>query len=163
MIKSFQKKKQQFSIEEITEKIKYYCKYQERCCSEVKEKLYSFNISKAEVEDVLNEMIRQGYVDDKRFAVAFARGKFKLKKWGKQKIKNALKQKYISDECISQALNAIDKNEYKNVFYSLADKKLNSLTIVKSIYTKKRKVSDYLLQKGFDQQLVYEYVHSINS
>ena len=151
----------QFSKEEIIQKLKYYCNYQERCHREVKEKLYSLNLRKADVESVLADLIELDIVNEERFAIAFTRGKFNLKKWGKQKIKAGLKQKSISEYCIKKALNTINNSDYENVLNKLADKKLKELKHEKNIFIKKRKLQNYLLQKGFESSLINSFLKAI--
>ena len=81
-------------------KIKHYCAYQERCHSEVKEKLYSFGLYKQQVENILSKLIEDNYLNEERFAIAFAGGKFRMKHWGRKKIEYELRQKQVSTFCI---------------------------------------------------------------
>jgi regulatory protein len=153
--------KQYFSKEEALQKAKQYCAYQERCHSEVKEKLYSFGLHKNDVEELLAQLISDNYLNEERFSIQFAGGKFRIKQWGRVKIKYQLKQKGVSEYCIKKALLSIDKADYKKVLYKLADAKLVSLKSEKNIFTKKRKLQDHLLQKGFESDLVREIVNDI--
>ena len=84
------------SLETYWQKIKHYCAYQERCHGEVRNKLYSFDLKKKNVEDIIARLIEEDYLNEERFALAFARGKFRMKRWGKEKIFFALKQKHFS-------------------------------------------------------------------
>ena len=95
-------------IEKGLQKIKYFCSYQERSHQEVKEKLYSFGLYKYEVEALVAQCIEENYLNEERYALAFAGGKFRINNWGRLKIKFALKQKRISEYCIKLALNSID-------------------------------------------------------
>ncbi|HRD43896.1 MAG TPA: RecX family transcriptional regulator, partial [Ferruginibacter sp.] len=103
--------------EKAWQKIKHYCAYQERSHKEVKEKLYGFGLYKAEVELLLTQLIEENYLNEERFATAFAGGKFRMKQWGRQKIKYELKQKQVSDYCIKKALAAIDGEQYEKILY----------------------------------------------
>jgi regulatory protein len=104
--------KQFHSKEEALQKAKHYCAYQERCHSEVKEKLYSLGMNKKEVDELLSELISDNYLNEERFAILFAGGKFRIKQWGRIKIKYALKQKQVSEYCIKKALAAIYERDY---------------------------------------------------
>ena len=140
------------------QKAKHYCAYQERSHSEVREKLYSFKLHKNEVEQLLTQLIEEDYLNEERFAIAYAGGKFRIKHWGKEKIKYALKQKYVSDYCIRKALATIPATDYNKTFFSVADKKLATLKSEKNIFIKKRKMKDYLQQKGFELKMINDYL-----
>jgi len=135
-------------------KIKQYCAYQERSHSEVKDKLYNYGISKNDIDDILSKLIEDNYLNEERFAIHFAGGKFRIKRWGKVKIKYQLKQKQVSDYCIKKALAAIDTADYKKTLYKLADAKIATLKAEKNIFIKKRKLQDHLIQKGYELDLV---------
>ena len=139
-------------------KIKQYCAYQERCHSEVKERLYGYGLLKVEVEEILSKLIEENYLNEERFAIQFAGGKFRIKQWGKVKIKYELKQKWISDYCIKKALSLIDNTDYSKTLYKLADLKIKILKDEKNIFIKKKKLQDHLLSKGFELNLVKEIV-----
>lgn len=136
-----------------------YCKYQERCHSEVKNKLYELGCSSAEVDELLTEMIEIGLLNEERFARAFARGRFRLKQWGRDKIKYELRIKKVSDYCIKKALTEIDPEEYDNTINKLMDKKMKELKGERSKATFKAKVSRYLLQKGYERDIVFDLLH----
>ncbi len=141
--------KQYFSKEEALQKAKHYCAYQERCHSEVKEKLYSFGLYKEDVNELLSQLISDNYLNEERFAIQYAGGKFRIKQWGKVKIKFSLKQKQVSEYCIKKALAAIDENEYNRTLAKLFEQKLKILKAEKNIFIKKRKLQDHLMQKRF--------------
>lgn len=142
------------------QKAKHYCAYQERCHSEVREKLYSFSLHKNEVEQLITQLIEEDYLNEERFAIAYAGGKFRMKQWGKEKIKQALKQKQVSDYCIRKALDSIANSDYNKIFSLVADKKLKELKSEKNIFIKKRKMQNYLLQKGFETKMIYSYLNN---
>jgi regulatory protein len=143
------------------QKAKHYCAYQERCHSEVREKLYSFSLHKNEVEQILTQLIEEDFLNEERFAIAYAGGKFRMKQWGKEKIKQALRQKQVSDYCIHKAMNLISTLDYSKTFLRLANKKLEELKSEKNMFTKKRKMQNYLLQKGFDTKMIYSYLNDL--
>lgn len=139
-------------------KLKQYCAYQERCHSEVKEKLYSYGVYGNDAEDIIGKLIEEDYLNEERYAIHFAGGKFRMKQWGKVKIKYELRQKQVSDYCIKKALNSIDEKEYFLVLEKLKEQKLKTLKSEKNIFIKKRKLQDFLLQRGFENDLVREAV-----
>jgi len=137
-------------------KIKQYCAYQERCHAEVKDKLYGYGLHKNDVEDLIVVLITENYLNEERFAIQFAGGKFRMKQWGRGKIKQALKQKQVTEYCIKQALKQIPDEDYMNTLNKLYEKKLKTLKSEKNIFVKKRKLQDYLLQKGYEYDLIKE-------
>ena len=142
-------------------KAKHYCAWQERCHSEVKEKLYGFGLNKNEVEQIICTLIEENFLNEERFAVLYAGGHFRSKHWGRIKITYALKQKQVSAYCIKTALQQIDETAYHKTLQKLFDDKLRSLKAEKNIFVKKRKLQDYLLQRGFEPDLIREMVAAI--
>ena len=152
---------QYFTKEQSLQKAKHYCAYQERCHSEVKEKLYGFGLHKKEVEELLAQLIEENYLNEERFALQFAGGRFRIKHWGRVKIKYELKQKQVSEYCIKNALTSIDEKDYLKTLQKLFEVKLKTLKSEKNIFIKKRKLQDYLLQRGFEVGLVRESIEKI--
>ena len=153
--------KQFFSKEEAFQKAKQYCAYQERCHSEVKEKLYSFGLYRKEVEELLSKLIEENYLNEERFAIQFAGGKFRMKQWGRVKIKYTLRQKQVSEYCIKKALAGIPETDYSGTMQKLFDQKLRTLKSEKNIFIKKRKLQDHLMQKGYEPALVNSLIAGI--
>ncbi|MBA3674918.1 MAG: RecX family transcriptional regulator [Chitinophagaceae bacterium] len=145
--------------EQALPKIKLYCAYQERCHKEVKEKLYSLGLYKKDVEQLISQMIEENYLNEERFAIQYAGGKFRMNKWGRIKIKHALRQKQVSDYSIKKALKEISETDYKKTLQKLAEQKLKTLKAEKNIFSKKKKLQDYLVQKGYEGELVREVVN----
>jgi regulatory protein len=156
-----QKSKGSVSVEQALEKLKYYCGYQERCHSEVKEKLYSLGLWQSQVEELISRLIEENYLNEERFAQQYAGGKFRMKHWGKIKITYELKKKGVSPYNIKKGLMAIDADDYDKVFQKLSEEKLESLSREKNIFVKKKKLQDYLLQKGYERDLIYDVVKMI--
>ena len=94
--------KKQLTPEQALQKLRHYCGYQERCHSEVKEKLYSLGVFKNEHDAIIATLIEEDYLNEERFAIAFAGGKFRVKQWGRVKIKYELKQKQVSEYSIKK-------------------------------------------------------------
>ena len=147
--------------EKALQKIKHFCSYQERSHQEVKEKLYSFGLYKEDVEALISQMIEENYLNEERFAVAFAGGRFRIKKWGKIKIRYELKQKRISDYCIKKGLASINDEEYLITLEKLFKEKRSSLRTEKNIFIKKQKIRSFLMQRGFEPQLISELIQQM--
>jgi regulatory protein len=151
----------QFTPDQSIPKIKQYCAWQERCHAEVREKLFSFGLNKTESDEIISMLINENYLNEERFAIQFAGGKFRMKQWGRIKIKQALKFKQVSDYCIKKALKEIDDISYEKTLRKLTEQKLKTLKSEKNIFIKRRKLQDFLLQRGFENELVREAVNNI--
>ena len=119
--------KKSLTKEQAYQKLKHYCAYQDRCHSEVKNKAYSFGLRKPDVEELTSKLIEENCLNEERFAKAFAGGKFRIKQWGRIKIRSELKYKQISYYCIAAALDEIDDLKYKETLHKLAVKRWNSI------------------------------------
>ncbi len=145
--------KKYLTKEQALQKLKHYCAYQERCHSEVKEKLFSLGIWKKDHDEIVATLIEESYLNEERFAIAFASGRFRIKQWGRVKIKYELKQKQVSEYSIKKALKQIDEDDYLKVLNKLTKEKYASLKNEQHLIRKK-KTMDYLMQKGFEPQLI---------
>jgi regulatory protein len=141
--------------------IKYYCNYQERCHQEVRTKLYELGCRTEEVEEYITELIESGILNEERFARLFAGGKFRMLQWGREKIRQQLKFRKISDYCIRKAMTEIDDEAYVRILNKLADKKLIELKRERSQAVKKGKLYRYLVQKGYERDLVADVIKFI--
>ena len=115
---------------------------------EVKKKLYSLGLWKNDVESVISQLIEEDYLNEERFAKVFAGGKFRMKQWGRVKIRYELKQKRLSEYCIRTAMKEINEAEYLKTLGKLAETKWKSLKSEKNIFTKKAKATSFLMQRG---------------
>jgi regulatory protein len=149
--------KKQLSKEQALQKLKHYCAYQERCHSEVKEKLYNLGVWKKDHDEIIAALIENNYLNEERFAIAFAGGKFRVKQWGRVKIKYELKQKQVSEYSIKKALKQIDEEEYLAVLDKMAKEKYASLKNEQYL-VRKKKTMDYLIAKGFEADLIRKAV-----
>ena len=145
--------KKQLTNEQALQKLKQYCAYQERSHSEVKEKLYLLGIWKKEHDQIIATLIEENYLNEERFAIAYAGGKYRIKHWGRTKIRYELKQKQVSDYCIKKALAQIDEEEYLNTLTALAEKRYESLKNEQYLVRRKKTI-DHLIQKGYEVPLV---------
>lgn len=145
--------KKYLTKEQALQKLKHYCAYQERCHAEVKEKLYNLGVWKKEHDEIIATLIEENYLNEERFAIAYAGGRFRIKQWGRVKIKYELKQKQVSEYCIKKALKQIEEEDYLKTLNKLAKEKYASLKSEQHLIRKK-KTMDYLLAKGFEMDLV---------
>ena len=152
--------KKTYTVEEALAKLQRYCAYQDRCHKEVAQKLKDMQMIPQASEQIIMTLIEENFLNEERFAMAFVRGKFKIKKWGRRRLTSELKQRNISKFLINQALGQISDVEYQTVFEALAYKKANSLKGV-SVLKKKKKLADYLLYRGWEHYLVYEKINQL--
>jgi regulatory protein len=136
-----------------------YCAYQERCHKEVLDKLSEWGIWGIDAQEILLSLIEQNYLNEERFAIAFAGGKFRVKHWGKVKIKLELKQKDISEYCLNKALNEINDQDYLHTLNEQIDKKWSETTD-KNVLSKRAKVARYIAGKGFEQDLIWNILRN---
>ena len=151
---------QSLSPLEVVQKLEYYCSYQERCHAEVNEKLKTFAVSGEEKDKIIVHLINQNFLNEERFASVFTISKFHQKKWGKIRIKNELKSRKISDYLITKSLKEIPESEYETTFETLAEKHWDTIS-EKNTLKKRKKFCDYLLRKGWESELVYGKVKSL--
>ncbi|MBS9462471.1 RecX family transcriptional regulator [Flagellimonas sp. 389] len=144
-----------YSVTEATRKLESYCAYQERCHKDVYEKLKGMRMIPEAIDHILAHLIQENYLNEERFAKSFARGKFNIKKWGRNRIINELKSRQISKYNIESALAEIDDGIYQSTLDELAQKRLNQITETNPL-KKKKKLADYLLYRGWESYLVYE-------
>ena len=147
--------------EQALQKLRHYCSYQERCHSEVKEKLYALGVAK-EHDEIISILIKENWLNEERFGIAYAIGKFRIKQWGRIKIKYELKQKRINDHFINIALQQINKKKYTDVLGKLAKEKYADLKTEQYLIRKKKTIN-YLLQKGYEMELVNTVVSSFGN
>jgi len=138
-------------------KAQKYCAYQERSQQEVRDKLYSWGLWKRDVENIIAELITSGFLKEERFAIAFAGGKFRMKGWGKNKIKHALEFKRVPGKLISKALSEIDERDYEKTLKKiLADR--SKEVREKNPLKKNYKVAQYAISRGFEPELVWSFL-----
>jgi len=153
-------KKKIYTVNQALKKLEYFCSYQERCHKDVEDKLFKMNMIPEAKEKIILHLLEHNFLNEERFANSFARGKFRIKKWGKRRIIRELKSKGISTFNINSALMEIPEEDYLNTFNELAEKKFNTITETNN-YKKKKKIIDYLLYRGWDTHLVYEKVNEL--
>lgn len=140
-------------------KLEYYCAYQERSQQEVRDKLYSYGLHSNEVEDVICNLIETNFLNEERFATAYTMGKFRIKNWGKLKIRQGLKLKRVGDNLIKKALNLIPADDYELVLRTLLEKKDASLK-EKDAYKRRQKLIMYGMSKGYERDIIFDCLNS---
>lgn len=158
LVYGMDKKRLTYTIEEATILLEKYCVYQDRCHSEVEQKLNQIHIIKAGQEKIILHLFANNFLNEERFAKSFVRGKYSQKKWGKIKIKAALKQKGISDRNIVSGFKEIDEDVYLTNLHHLAQKKYELITENNS-YKKRQRLYLFLVQKGYEQDLINEVIN----
>lgn len=141
-------------------KIKHWCAYQERSQHETRKKLYEYGLHEEEVENILADLISENFLNEERFAKALTSGKFRIKHWGKIKIKLELKKRRVPERLIDEALQAIDDDEYKTVLQKVIEKKrklLKGNDKNKNFYL----LLNYAISKGFERDLVVEQLNEV--
>ncbi|RED24744.1 regulatory protein [Flavobacterium cutihirudinis] len=146
-----------FTPLEALQKLEHFCAYQERCHDEVVSKLYSLKMTTDEIDQIVVKLIEGNFLNETRFACSFARGKHRMKSWGKIRITNELKMRNISATNITLALKEISSEEYLETFEQLSERSWNSIQENNQL-KKRKKFCDYLLRRGYESNLVYEKV-----
>jgi len=141
-------------------KLRHYCAYQERCHSEVKSKCIEIGLRGEEIDEAIAVLISDNFLNEERFAKAFAGGKFRTKQWGRKKILMELKQRQVSAYCIKKGMEEIDGDDYDKTLNTLAAKKYASLR-GEQYLKRKFKTMQYLLQKGYEPELIQYAVEQI--
>jgi regulatory protein len=150
------------SFKEAIIKLEKYCAYQERCQSEVMTKLKTMGLSSNEAAEICLHLVQNNFLNEERFAFAYAGGKFRQKQWGLKKIEMGLKAKKISPYCIEKALQSIDPMLYKNTLFKSAEKYWNKVKF-KTDYERQAKTIQYLRCRGFDYEQSHEIVNELQS
>ena len=142
------------------EKLKRYCSYQDRCHQEVRTKLISLKIYGHDLEEVITELIKEDFLNEARFACSYARGKFRIKKWGRNKIKQQLQQRQVSSYCITQGMKEIDEEEYLHVLEELIKKQLTKHQELPE-YIRKDKTIKYANGRGYEANLIFQVIREL--
>lgn len=145
----------EISVTKAITKAQKYCAYQERSQQEVRDKLYSWGLHRRDVENVISELINSNFLKEERFASAFAGGKFRMKKWGRNKIRIALEQKKVSEPLINQALKEIADHDYTKALREVIASQQKKVT-EKDPFKRKYKIASYAIRRGFEPEMVWE-------
>ncbi len=153
-------RRKHFTTEQALQKIKQYCTYQERCHKEVKEKLYSYGLHKSDTEKIVADLIENDFLNEERFAIQFAGGKFRMKQWGRKKIQYELQQKGVNTYSTKVALKELDQSDYSDTLHKLASVKWESVATEHPL-TRQAKTHSYLMQKGFEPELISKAIKEL--
>ncbi|HMI06796.1 MAG TPA: regulatory protein RecX [Flavobacterium sp.] len=140
---------------EAQKKLEHYCAYQDRCHDEVIEKLRSLGMDTNATDEIVVYLIAHNFLNEERFAKSFARGKHRIKHWGKMRIVHELKFRNISQYNINSALREITPEEYLDTFNALAEGHWESLQ-EGNVLRKRKKCYDFLFRKGYESNLITE-------
>ena len=149
-----------YTVHEIKRKIEQYCVYQDRCHKEVEKKMKEYNLIPEAKEMILLSLMQDNFLNEERFSKSFARGKFRIKNWGKQRIVRELKFRDISAYNIKTALKEIEEEEYVKTIYSITENR-NNVISEPNIYKRKKKLVDFLMRKGFENELIFKTVNEV--
>lgn len=155
-----EKPKFKYDPETALQKARNFCAYRERCQQEVRNRLYEWGLYPKEVEQVIGQLISENFVNEERFAKAYATGKVRIKHWGRNKIKMMLRQLNVSDYCIKKAMAAIDEDEYTEIAKKLIEKKAKTVK-EKNDLKRINKIAAYASGKGFEGELVWDLMKEL--
>jgi len=141
-------------------KIAIFCAYQERTQKEVRDKLYSYGLSTDSVEYLISCLIEENFINEERFARVYAGSKFRVKKWGRIKVLQALKRKGLSSYCIEVAMKEIEEDDYQKALEEVIEKK-SALLKESNPYVFKNKLFQYALSKGYESDLIWEVINRL--
>jgi regulatory protein len=147
-------------FEQLKKKLAKYCAWQERCSNDVKIKLLNLGASKYDTEKIVKWLTEEKYINDSRFAATFARGKFNNNNWGKNKIIAELRSRNLDEQMIRDALNEIGEKEYLKTIKELALRKWKEIK-ADDLFMKKQKTATYLVNKGYETDLVFSILEKI--
>jgi regulatory protein len=148
-----------FSRQQAKVKAESYCAYQERSQFEIRNKLYEWGLYQKDVEEIISELIESNFLNEERFALAYTLGKFRIKSWGKIKIKQALKLKRVPDKLIKKSLQSIDDDDYLTMLKRILEKKAETLTETDS-FKRRYLLTRYGSGKGFELDLISDLLIS---
>tara|TARA_Y100000996_G_C22348265_1_gene571668 strand:- start:129 stop:596 length:468 start_codon:yes stop_codon:yes gene_type:complete len=154
------KKKESYTVSQAQKKLEFYCAYQDRCHQEVISKLKSLGMIPSAIDKIVSNLITANYLNETRFAQNFTRGKFRIKKWGKNRILRELKIRGISSYNIKLGMKEISETSYQNVFYDLVEKRKKELEHLTKTEQKK-KIFSYMSYRGWEHSKIYEALKEI--
>lgn len=149
-----QEKKAIITTFQALEKLRKYCAYSERSHFDVRSKLKQWNIDEIASESIISSLIEERFLNEERYAEAYVQGKIRINHWGKNKIKQGLRQHKISEPCIKRAFAKIDFDEYIEILIKEGLKKLK-LSKGNNLQ-KQQKTIQFLISKGFEFDLIKE-------
>ena len=149
-----------YTLAQAQKKLEYYCAYQERCHKEVIAKLKTLGMIPSVIDKIISELIKANYLNETRFTQSFVRGKFRIKKWGKNRILQELKVRDISSFNIKLGMKEISDDNYQKTFYELFEKRRNEVKQLTKTEQKK-KIFSYMSYRGWENSKVYEALRDL--
>ncbi len=154
--------KKHITPEQALSKLQRYCAYRERCRQEIRQKLSSLGYWGERADEIMNQLEDERFWDEVRFAHVFASDKFRLKRWGRIKIRQGLQQKQVPKSFIETALKEEIKDEdYWQTLLYLAEKKKETLGHISQPLELKQKLMRFLLQKGYESNLIWKVLEVV--
>ena len=153
-------KRKSYSLNEAKKKLEFFCSYRERCHKEVKEKLKELGMIQSASQEIIFQLIQEDYLNETRFAKSFARGKFRTKNWGKNRILREFKHRNISEYNIKMGMQELTDSEYENSFYNLFEKRKKSVKHL-PVEEQKKKIYSYLSYRGWEHQKIYDALNQL--
>ena len=153
-------KKPVLTVAEAQQKLEHYCAYQERCHQEVVNKLRELGMIPTAIDTIITSLIQNNYLNEMRFAQSFARGKFRIKKWGKNRILRELKLRNISNYNIKKGMEQISEEDYHTTFMKLFEKRTKEVARL-PIEKQKKKLISYLSYRGWETELIYDALREL--
>lgn len=141
------------------QKMQRYCAFQERCHNEVRQKLLSMSVYGDTLDEIMAELISDNYLNEERFARSYARGKFRSKGWGKNRIVQELKMRKVTEYCIRKGLEEIEDDDYHAMLEKIIAKKLEELR-GEDTFTATQKTAQYAMRKGYESDLIWAILKS---
>ena len=151
-----------YTVQEALQKLAKYCVYQDRCHKEVEQKLRDMNMIPQARQEIIAHLIQHDFLNEKRFALNYARGKFNQKHWGRIRIRQELKKRNITERLINLAIGQISEDEYLEKLHAIATKKYKQLGCDNSLASK-NKLKTFLFYRGFESHLVYDELNNLTS
>mgnify|MGYP001393197307 FL=1 len=149
-----------YTLAQAQKKLEYYCAYQERCHKEVIAKLKTLGMIPSVIDKIVSELIKANYLNETRFTQSFVRGKFRIKKWGKNRILQELKVRDISSFNIKLGMKEISDDNYQKTFYELFEKRRREVKQLTKTEQKK-KIFSYMSYRGWENSKVYEALRNL--
>ena len=153
-------KRKSYTLAQAQKKLEYYCVYQERCHKEVIAKLKTLGMIPSVIDKIISELIKANYLNETRFTQSFVRGKFRIKKWGKNRILQELKVRDISSFNIKLGMKEISDDNYQKTFYELFEKRRREVKQLTKTEQKK-KIFSYMSYRGWENSKVYEALRDL--
>lgn len=154
-------KKTVYTHEQALEALQHYCAYQDRCHKEVRDKLRELGYGGDEAEVVITDLIQEDYLNEERYARSYARGKFRMKRWGRYRIRAELRKRDVSDYCIRKGLEEIEEDDYFDTLCRELERRNAGEKAGLHPYLRRRKLADYMVKRGYEAGMVWSAIDEL--